>query len=392
VSAGPPRQPLEGVTVIHLASLGPGPYGAMLLADLGADVIVVDRVPELGASVPAGLDPRRRGQRSVAVNLRDPRGTGIVLDLVRSADVLIEGMRPGAAERLGVGPEDCGAVNPALVYARMTGWGQEGPAAQTAGHDINYIAATGALHAMGHPDAPPSVPLNLLGDYAGGGAFLAFSVLAAVLDRARTGQGAVIDVAIVDGVTSLTAATLGMLHAGQWGERGASAFDGSRPWYRTYETRDGGYMAVGALETKFYRAFLGVMGLDPAAWERDERLDLPALTRELEHRFLRADRSAWIERFRHVDACVSPVLSFAEAMGSPAATARQAYIPVGGVTQPAPLPRWDGAAPVQPSPPPVGGQDTVAILRAIGRTDAEIADLAAAGCVTISGGLLGARA
>lgn len=376
-------RPLDGVVVVHLSSLGPGPYGAMLLADLGADVVVVDRVPELAGSMPPEVDPRRRGQRSIAVDLRDEQGLEIVRDLISSADVLVEGMRPGVAERLGVGPEDCAELNPRLVYARMTGWGQTGPLAQRAGHDINYIAATGSLYAMGSPDEPPAVPLNLLGDYAGGGVFMALAVVAALFERDRTGRGTVIDAAIIDGVGSLTTATLGMLAAGLWADRGQNVFDGSRPWYRTYATAGGGFMAVGAIEPKFYEAFLRTMGLDPGEWNRDDRLDTDRLTAELEARFASADRATWESRFAEIDACVTPVLDFAEAIRSPHAAARQAYVTVAGVPQPAPLPRLGGAASVRPSPPPVTGRDTVEILKSLNRSDADIAALAQTGCITV---------
>ncbi|TQC47839.1 CoA transferase [Rhodococcus sp. WS4] len=378
-----PNRPLDGVRVVHLASLGPGPYGAMLLADMGADVVVVDRVPALTGSMPPEADPRRRGQRSIAVDLRNERGRAIVTDLVASADVLIEGMRPGVAERLGVGPQDCRALNNRLIYARMTGWGQEGRLAKTAGHDINYVAATGALYAMGDPAEPPPVPLNLLGDYAGGGVFLVLGVLAALWERERTGVGTVVDTAIVDGVASLTAATLGMAAAGLWHGRGQNTFDGSRPWYRTYQTRDGGYMAVGAIEPQFYAAMLRTLGLDPSQWQRNDDLDTAALTAELTAIFKTRDRDDWTAVFAEIDACVSPVLSFDEATTSPTARERHAYVDIAGVVQPAPLPRLDNHPMTVPTPPPTTGRDSAAILTELGRNDDEIRLLEKEDCIMI---------
>ncbi|WYB34993.1 CaiB/BaiF CoA-transferase family protein [Streptomyces sp. GD-15H] len=221
--------PLAGVRVVHLASLGPGPYAAMLLADLGAEVIVVDRTSDMETSVPAERDPRRRGQRSIRLDLKQPKSREVLDVMLRRADVFCEGMRPGAAERLGLGPERLLELNPRLIYARMTGWGQTGPLAHDAGHDINYIALTGALHAMGEPEHRPPVPLNLLGDYAGGSTFLVMGVLAALLERVSSGRGQVVDAAIIDGAASLTSATLGMLATGRWGERGTNVLDGGTP-------------------------------------------------------------------------------------------------------------------------------------------------------------------
>jgi len=377
--------PLQGVRVVHLASLGPGPYAAMLLADMGADVIVVDRVPDLVGSMPPDRDPRRRGQRSIALDLRDERARAVLTDLVRRADVLIEGMRPGTAERLGVGPDACLAWNPRLVYGRMTGWGQQGPLSSVAGHDINYVAATGALAAMGTPGEPPPIPLNLLGDYAGGGAFLVLAVLAALWERQRTGRGAVLDSAIVDGVASLTAATMGMAAAGSGAERGQGAFDGSRPWYRTYETRDGRYVAVGAVEPQFYAALLRTLDLDPDRWSRGPDLDVDELARVLEDAFLRRDQNDWTAVFDGVDACVSPVLTFEEAVHSESSKERGSYLDLAGVLQPGPLPRFVGRPSAVPSAPPASGDDSLAVLRELGWADERIRELSQAGCLGTGG-------
>jgi alpha-methylacyl-CoA racemase len=370
--------PLAGVSVVHLASLGPGPYAAMLLADLGADVTIVDRVAPMAVSVPQNMDPRRRGQRSIALDLKLEEGRAIVMDMVRRADVLVEGMRPGAAERIGVGPDACLAVNPRLVYARVTGWGQAGSLADRAGHDINYLALTGALLAMGRPDEPPPVPLNLLGDYAGGGAFVALGVLAALHERTRTGLGQVVDCAIVDGVASLAATTMGMLAAGRWGPRGTNVFDGAAPWYRTYETRDGGYLAVGAIEPQFFRALLDKLDLDATDWPREDPRLWPAMAAKFEAVFKSRDRDAWENLFEGSDACVTPVLSFEEAIRHPHHQARGAYATIGEVAQPAPAPRVGPRRPL-PSEPPGVGRDTDAILRSLGRNDEEIRAVRAAG-------------
>lgn len=369
--------PLAGVRVVHLASRGPGPYAAMLLADLGAEVTIVDRVAPMAVSVPQELDPRRRGQRSIALDLKHEAAKAVVMDLVRRADVLVEGMRPGAAERLGVGPEACHAINPRLIYARVTGWGQTGPLADRAGHDINYIALSGALLAMGNPGERPPVPLNLLGDYAGGGAFVAIGVLAALHERIGTGSGQVIDCAIVDGVASLSAATMGMLAAGRWGGRGGNVFDGSAPWYRTYETRDGGYVAVGAIEPQFFRALLEGLGLDPSEWRREDPRRWPDMTARLEAVFRSRDRADWERLFEGTDACVTPVLSFAEAPGHPHHAARGTYAAIAGVPQPAPAPRV-GTERELPSTSPGIGRDTDAILAELGWTESSIRALRAA--------------
>jgi len=334
----------------------------MLLADLGADVIVVDRPTQQTTSVPPGRDPRRRSQRSVVLDLKDDDGRAALLGLLDTADVLIEGMRPGAAERLGIGPDECLARNPRLVYARMTGWGQDGPLAQAAGHDVNYVALSGALDAMGDPDRPPPVPLNLLGDYAGGGLYLAFGVLADLFARERSGRGQVVDAAIADGVAGLTATTMGMLATGRWGPRGTNAFDGSRPWYRTYATRDGRAVAVGAIEPQFFAILLRTLNLDPADWRRDDEESCRALTGTLATIFASQDQAHWAAIFSGTDACVTPVLTFPEALEHPHHVSRHTYLEVGGVPQPAPGPRLSRSPLPLPTPPPAPGEHTAAVL------------------------------
>ena len=374
--------PLTGIRVVHLASLGP--YAAMLLADLGCEVTIIDRTEPMMVSMPQSADPRRRGQRSIALNLKKPQGLALALQLVEKSDVLLEGMRPGVTERLGLGPQVCQQRNPRLIYAHITGWGQGGPLAQRAGHDINYIALSGALHAMGDPDRPPVPPLNLLGDYAGGGAFVAMGVMAALIDRGRSGRGQVIDGAIVDGVASLTAATMGMRAAGLWGERGHNAFDGSAPWYRTYRTRDDRYVAVGAIEPAFYRALLQGLGLHGPRWSREDPTRWPVIAREFAQIFASQDRNHWERVFEATDACVSPVLTFEEAAVHPHHRSRGTYTEVAGVVQPAPAPRLSQTSLNPPSPPQAPGAQTDLILRELGHSTEDIEQLRAQGAVKLS--------
>lgn len=373
--------PLAGLRAVHLASLGPGPYAAMLLADLGCEVIIVDRISPMTTSVPAEGDPRRRGQRSIRLDLKRAEARTVLEDLIGGADVFIEGMRPGAAERLDLGPDRMLERNARLIYARMTGWGQNGPLALRAGHDINYLALTGALHAMGDQDRPPPVPLNLLGDYAGGGTFLVMGVLAALLERGASGRGQVVDTAIVDGVGSLTAATLGMLANGDWHGRGHNVLDGGLPWYRTYRTRDGGFVAVGAIEPQFYAELLHRLDLDPANFPRDDIATHAALARTLSEIFGSHDRSHWETLFADSDACVTPVLTFDEALTHPHHTARAGYLDLGGVPQPAPAPRLSRTCAPSPTEPPALGRDTDTVLREIGRSSTEISALRQIGAI-----------
>ncbi len=368
--------PLTGVRVVHLASLGPGPYAAMLLADMGAAVVIVDRPGGMMVSTPQEADPRRRGQSSIALDLRQAAARDVLDLLVARADVLIEGMRPGAAERLGCGPDRCADLNPRLIYTRVTGWGQTGPLAVMAGHDINYIALSGVLAAMGDPDGPPPVPLNLLGDYAGGGAFVALRVLAALLDRARTGTGQVIDAAILDGVASLSTATLGMKAAGRWGARGTNLLDGGAPWYRCYAARDGGHVAVGAIEPPFWAALLAGLGEDPADWPREDRSRWPEMAGRLAAIFATRDRDDWSALFAGTDACVTPVLTFDEIADHPQHVARRTYAPGAGGVQPRPLTGGD-----PPALPPGIGRDSDAILRSLGVDPGAIAVLRDSGAV-----------
>ncbi|MCV2465095.1 CoA transferase, partial [Streptomyces sp. ICN988] len=329
--------PLTGVRVVELAGIGPGPFAAMLLADLGADVVRVDRPGGPGLGIDPAHDVTNRNKRSVVVDLKAPDGPARVLDLAERADVLIEGYRPGVAERLGVGPGDCHARNPRLVYGRMTGWGQEGPLAQRAGHDIGYIALTGALGMIGAPDAPPPAPANLLGDYAGGSLYLVVGVLAALHHARASGTGQVVDAAIVDGTAHLSSMIHGMLAAGGWQDRrGANLLDGGCPFYGTYETADGRHMAVGALEPQFYAEFMRLLGIPGLAPARDDMSRWPELRAAVAARFRSRTRDEWTAVFAGSDACTAPVLSLREAPHHPHLAARSTFTDHGGITQPAP--------------------------------------------------------
>jgi alpha-methylacyl-CoA racemase len=364
MSAGP----LAGLKVVELAGIGPGPYAAMLLADMGAEVVRIERPGSAASQVPPEKDVLRRNRRSIVVNLQHPDGVRAVLGLIAGADVLLEGFRPGVTERLGLGPQDCWEVNPRLVYGRMTGWGQTGPLSSAAGHDIGYIAVTGALGAIGRADEAPVPPLNLVGDFGGGSTFLVMGVLAALWEVGRSGRGQVVDAAIVDGASSLTAILHGMMASGLWSDtRGANMLDGGWPWYDTYATADGQWMAVGALEPKFYHQFAQLLGLpDEIAAIRADQQEWPRLRSAIAEAFLTRTRSEWTEVFEGTDACVAPVLSFHEAVEHPHLAARDTFVDVGGVKQPAPAPRFSRTPSPVPSAPPAPGADTVDILRTWG--------------------------
>ncbi|MEU8484080.1 CaiB/BaiF CoA-transferase family protein [Streptomyces sp. NPDC048641] len=356
--------PLAGVRVVELAGIGPGPFAAMLLADLGADVVRVDRPGGAGLAVNPEYDITNRNKRSVIIDLKAQDGPARVLDLVDKADVLIEGYRPGVAERLGVGPDACHARNPRLIYGRMTGWGQDGPLAQRAGHDIAYIALTGTLGMIGKPDEPPTVPVNLVGDYAGGSLYLVVGILAA-LHRARdTGAGQVVDAAIVDGASHLAAMIHGMLAAGGWQDRrGSNLLDGGCPFYGTYETSDGQYMAVGALEQQFYDEFIALLGIGDTAPARKDLARWGELRDAVAARFKTRTREEWTAVFEGSDACVAPVLSLREAPGHPHLAARGTFTDHGGITQPAPAPRFSDTPTAVRSGPAQPGADTAAVAR-----------------------------
>jgi alpha-methylacyl-CoA racemase len=375
--------PLDGVRVIEIASLAPGPFGCMILSDLGADVLRVDRAERCGPGATALPDPLSRGRRSIGINLKDPDGIELLLRLVESADVLVEGFRPGVTERLGFGPEVCAARNPRLVYGRMTGWGQDGPLAPTAGHDIDYIAISGALSMVGRAGERPVPPVNLLGDFGGGGMLLALGVLAALLERERSGLGQVVDAAMVDGSALLTSFVYGLRAMGTWQDaRGVNLLDGGAPFYDTYQTADGGYVAVGALEPQFYAALLAGLGLAGANLpDQNDRAGWPVLRERFTEAFAGRTRDEWAVVFAETDGCVAPVLSPAEAPGHPYNVNRGTFTDVGGLAQPAPAPRFGRAAAAHPSPPPRPGADTDAVLADLGQTAAEIEALRASGTV-----------
>ncbi|SEP83907.1 CaiB/BaiF CoA transferase family protein [Streptomyces radiopugnans] len=365
-AAGTGPGPLAGVRVVELAGIGPGPFAAMLLADLGADVVRVDRPGGQALGIDPALDVTGRNKRSVVVDLKAPEGPAAVLGLAERADVLIEGWRPGVAERLGVGPVPCLARNPKLVYGRMTGWGQDGPLAASAGHDIGYTAVTGALGMIGPAGGPPAIPANLLGDYAGGSLYLVVGVLAA-LHHARTegGSGQVVDAAVVDGTSHLTAMIHGMLAAGAWQDRrGANLLDGGCPFYGVYETADGGWMAVGALERPFYDEFARLIGLDErTAAGRDDPARWDGLRGAVAARFRTRTRAEWTEVFEGTDACVAPVLSLREAPAHPHLAARGTYTEYAGAVQPAPAPRFSATPGALRRPPATPGADAAEVAR-----------------------------
>jgi alpha-methylacyl-CoA racemase len=316
---------LHGVRVLELEAKGPGPFAVMLLADLGAKVIRVERMRPAGGERPAGTAAIERGRQTVALDLKTPEGLNSLLEEVDRADVLVEAYRPGVAERLGFGPDVCLARNSRLVYARMTGWGQDGPLSQTAGHDINFLAIAGALHPLGPADRPPPPPLNLVGDFAGGALYLAIRVLAALLQRERSAAGQVIDAAMVDGVASMLTAFHAMRASGEWtSHREDNLVDGGCPWYRCYETADGGYIAVGALEPHFQRRLLEQLNLDPDEWPMYDRDQWSRQRARLAELFITQTRDQWVELFDGSDACVSPVLSLDEARAHPQLVARGA--------------------------------------------------------------------
>jgi alpha-methylacyl-CoA racemase len=339
--------PLSGVRVLELANLAPAPFACMLLADLGADVLRIDRP---GMTM-APTNPLCRGTAGVELDLKRPENVEAVLQLVGAADVLVEGFRPGVAERLGIGPEVCSKVNPRLVYSRITGWGQSGPLAAAAGHDINFVALSGALHAIGPADHKPVPPVNFMGDFAGGGLVLAFGIVSALLERSRSGFGQVVDAAMVEGAALFTATMHGMLHDGRWSlERGKNTLDGGAPFYDTYETADHQYVAVGAMEPKFYASLLRGLGLaEEALPDQWNRSTWPDLRVRLAAAFKTRTRDAWTRIFVGLDACVAPVLSPAEAPAHPHAVARGSFVEVAGVTQPRPAPRFSRTPAAPPS-------------------------------------------
>lgn len=361
------RGVLDGLRVVELAGFGPAPFCAMLLADMGADVVRVERAnaPERGIPTEARFEVMNRGRRSVALDLKSAGGLETLLELAQRADVLIEGYRPGVMERLGAGPQVCFARNPRLVYGRVTGYGQEGPLAQAAGHDINFIALAGVLDAIGPAGEAPVPPLNLVADYGGGGMLLAVGVLAACLEARRSGQGQVVDAAMLDGSALLMAGTFGLKAAGLWRDRrGTNILDGGAPWYGVYQTADGGYLALGAVEPRFYEQLLERLGFAPDELPaRSDRESWPALRGAFAQRIATRTRADWEQAFAGVDACVTSVLSSSEAARHPHVAQRGTLVSVEGVMQPAPAPRFDRTPSRLSFSPPEHGAHTREVLQ-----------------------------
>jgi len=369
--------PLKGVKVVEMAGIGPGPMCAMLLSDMGATVIRVDRLEDSGLGIAAGnpkFDILTRGRQSVAVDVKKPEGVETILKLIEQADALIEGFRPGVMERLGLGPDVCLKRNPRLVYGRMTGFGQEGPLAKAAGHDINYIALAGALFPLGNAGGPPVPPLNLVGDFGGGAMFLAFGVVCGVLEAKGSGQGQVVDAAMVDGAAYLTSPFYGMLASGFWkNQRGSNILDTGSHFYNVYETKDGQHVSIGSIEPKFYEELLEKTGLKgqnlPAQRDREQ---WPSMKEKFTALFKTKTREEWNKIMEGSDICYAPVLSFPEAMQHPHNVARKAFVEVDGVKQPAPAPRFSRTKEGVQKPPSKRGADTVPALKAWGFSDSQL--------------------
>ncbi len=371
--------PLEGIRIVEIAGIGPGPFCGMMLADLGAEVLRVDRAEAARQPRRPGpnLDFLARGRRSIAVDLKHERGVEVVLRLVERADALLEGFRPGVMERLGLGPDVCLGRNPGLVYGRMTGWGQDGPLAKAAGHDLNYIALTGALHAIGRPDSPPPPPLNLVGDFGGGGLLLAYGIVCALLERARSGKGQVVDAAMVDGASALMAIIYGAHASGWWqDQRMSNMLDGGAHFYDCYETQDGKYVSIGSIEPQFYRELLEKTGLggedlphqmDRGAW--------PKLKERLTAVFKTKTRDEWCEVMEGSDVCFAPVLSLTEAPEHPHLRARGTFVDVEGARQPGPAPRFSRTPGRIERLGPQPGEHTDAALEAWGFSGEEVSAL-----------------
>jgi alpha-methylacyl-CoA racemase len=365
---GPRQGPLRGVRVLELAGLGPAPFGAMVLADMGAEVLRIDR-PGAVPRDAAGSSPELvgRGRRSIALNLKRREGVEVALELLTSCDVLIDPFRPGVAERLGLGPDVALKRRPELVYARMTGWGQRGPLAHAPGHDINYLAVAGALHQVGNAGEPPPVPLNLIADFGGGGMLLAFAVAAALVERAQSGRGQVVDVAMVDGVALLLNSVFKLAGQGDWeDERGANWLQGAAPWYRAYATADDRFVTVGALEPQFYDNLLRRLALDPGEWPQWDQERWPQLSALLERLFASRTLGSWVESLEGSDTCFAPAVSLDEVVSHPQLASRGTYVHHDGFTQPAPAPRFERTPGAIGSTPPWAGQDTVEILAELG--------------------------
>ncbi len=381
--------PLAGTRIIEMAGIGPGPFCAMMLADMGADVIRVDRAAAVRPASPDGpprsapTDPMGRGRRSIGVDLKAPGGAETVLRLVQDADGLLEGFRPGVAERLGIGPDVCLGRNPRLVYGRMTGYGQEGPYAAMAGHDVNYIALAGALHHIGRDGEPPLPPLNLVGDFGGGGMYLAFGMVCAMFEARTSGAGQVVDAAMVDGAASLMTFFYGMSARGAWSvQRGTNLIDTGAPYYNVYETSDGEHISLGSLEPQFYAELRRLAGLDGPEWDdQGDQQQWPALKAKMAEVVASRTRQEWCELLEGTDVCFAPVLSMTEAAEHPHNRHRATFVERDGVLQPAPAPRFSRTEATIERPPARPGEHTDEILAELGLGVDEVSDLRAAGTV-----------
>ena len=375
--------PLAGIKVVEIAGIGPGPFCSMLLSDMGADMLRVDRTAPSGLGIASEpkYDVLTRGRRSISIDLKQPEGVETVLRLADKADALIEGFRPGVAERLGIGPEVCHKRNPKLVYGRMTGWGQDGPIAHSAGHDINYIALAGALAAIGRPGGPPSPPLNLVGDFGGGAMFLAFGVLAGIIEAQKSGQGQVVDVSMVEGAAYLATPMFGMLARGYWStERGTNILDSGAHFYDAYECKDGKSISIGSIEPKFYAELLEKTGLEGEELPPQmDRAQWPAMKQKLTAVFKTKTRDEWCAIMEGTDICFAPVLDFSEAPQHPHNKARGSFVEIEGVTQPGPAPKFSRTKPEVQRRPPLLGEHTREALADWGISESEIDALIAKG-------------
>jgi alpha-methylacyl-CoA racemase len=368
--------PLKGVQIIEIVGIGPGPFAGMMLADMGADVIAVDR---MGPTGPAELkvDINRRGKKSIQLDLKSTEGKSILHKLCSSADALFEGFRPGVMERLGLGPDNILKANEKLVYGRMTGWGQTGPLADTAGHDINYISLSGALHSIGPKNSPPEAPLNLVGDYGGGGMMLAFGLVCAILEAKNSGKGQVVDVSMVEGSSALMSIFHSLMASGQWAPtRGVNLLDGGAHFYGTFETSDGEYVSLGAIEPQFMQVFIEKTNLD-SSWMQNHfnPAEWPKLKQELTVIFKGKTQQEWCDLLEGSDACFAPILPFWKAHKHPHNSARNSFVKIGGITQPAPTPKFSGTPSAIPTPPIQKGENSHSIMKNLGYSDNDIEKL-----------------
>lgn len=373
--------PLTGIRVVEMAGIGPGPFTAMMLSDLGAEVIRVDRLSHKGTGHRANV--LNRGRKSIAVDLKNPRGVETTLRLIEQADVVLEGFRPGVMERLGLGPEECLSVNPRLIFGRMTGWGQTGPLSQAAGHDINYISIAGALGAMGYADRPPAPPLNLVGDFGGGAMYLLTGILAALVERATSGQGQIIDAAMTDGTASLLSPFFGLMAMNMWTtDRFSNRLDGGAFYYGSYECSDGKYISIGSLEPQFYALLLEKAEItDPEFQEQLDEAAWPAKREKLNQLFKTRTRQQWCDIMEGTDVCFAPVLNLKEAPAHPHNIDRKTFVELDGVVQPAPAPRFSRTQGEIQGPAAMAGEHTREVLSAWNFTDQEIGELQASGAI-----------